>query len=167
MACARPASQGGARQDLTAEQQHFAVEGEPVKNPATIPDPILRLLAQDKDVQRVLSSQNLSPDQLPKSWFLASLIHLGNPEERNIVVVGQSYLVGANVATFWIFRQNREQYAAVFKAAAHDLEILTARTHGYRDIRTMASSSDRIFTQVFEFDGEKYGVARSTSDPIR
>ena len=166
-ACARPMSQKGAPQTLSTEQRHFAVEGEPVKSPVPLPATILSILARDQDVHNVLSSQSLSADQLPESWFLATEAHLGSPEERNIVVIGQSYLAGANVTTFWIFGQNRDQYEMIFKSAAHDLEILEAQARGYRNLRTMAASSDHVFTKVFEFDGKKYGATTSACDPIQ
>jgi hypothetical protein len=50
--------------------------------------------------------------------------------------------------------------------AAHDLELLSAKSDGLPDIKIVAYTAVRSFENRYNFDGQKYQPARRTSLPI-
>jgi hypothetical protein len=79
------------------EQTEFSAEDAVVNKPVVIPDDVLAILCQDGFVSGTLDSPS---DKIPPSWFSASVIHLGDPREEDLVVEAQGELRGANVIMF-------------------------------------------------------------------
>ena len=71
------------------EQSGFSVELniDPVRKPVTLSSEALRVLATDKHISSCLDSQSLPREKLPANWFAASLIHLGGPNEIDLIVL--------------------------------------------------------------------------------
>lgn len=109
------------------EQRHFSAEDRGVKKSVPIPKDVLAILSKDETVQSVLEGQNILTQNLPRSWFSASAIHLSRPERVDLVVMGQGPLRGANVITFWIFCATPSGYQLVLSAPAHDLLVKNTR----------------------------------------
>jgi hypothetical protein len=82
------------------------------------------------------------------------------PRELDSVPAENRRLIGANVASFWIFRKTAAGYSLVFDESVHDLEVLESRTNGYRDIRTTSATAVSVTTLLFRFNGEKYELYR-------
>jgi hypothetical protein len=126
-----------------------------------------------------LDSVGMLPKELPANWFVASEIHLGGPNEIDLVVLpgsrlpdtpsgepsANACLVGANTGGFWILRRTPLGFVMVFSGMAHGLDILKTRTHGFRDIRLYTISLRSTLTQDFRFNGERYVLSRGKSRP--
>src|SRR5262245_4276042 len=166
LGCAGPVTQ---ERKPGSEQRRFSAEDDTLAAPVSLPISVLALLAQDSGVQQALKAENLSTDELPASWFSASEVHLNGTAERCLVVVGQEYLLGANVTTFWIFHptNDQQQFELIFNAPAHDLEITETQSRGYYDLQALSASATQVFTSTFRFDGSRYQLSSSTSEPIR
>lgn len=147
-----PQSKPGA----AAEQSHFSAEDEEVRRAIEVPAPALDILRRDPRVAEAIKGQGIDAANIPKSWFLASEVHLAGPEERDVVVVGVGRLAGANVTTFWVFRPRLHGFELLLKASAHDLAIRSTRTNGYRDIETLVATAVQSSRTVFRFDGNRY-----------
>src|SRR5262245_29033087 len=105
--------------------------------------------------------------KLPKSWLMASEVHLAGPDEKDIVVVAAGHLIGANATTFWILRPTDHSFAVLLAAPAHDLFIKDTRSNGYKDLEIAAATAVRVSTLTFRFDGNRYTKYRQRSEDIR
>jgi hypothetical protein len=72
-----------------SEQTGFSAEQDiaPVEKREVLPPEALPVLAQEKGVASCLESNELPMNRLPASWFAASRIHLGGPNETDFVVL--------------------------------------------------------------------------------
>jgi hypothetical protein len=150
----------------SSEQVQFSAEDEGVKQSVSIPPDAWSILKKDSSVLEVLASQNLQPDQLPASWFVASEVHLDGPNRRGLVVIGKGMLQGANVTTFWVFTQGPNGLKLVLTLPAHDLSIKSTWTKGYRDIQTTMMTAGRVSTATLRFDGKEYRVSGDSTKSI-
>ncbi|HVF55387.1 MAG TPA: hypothetical protein VM934_04505 [Pyrinomonadaceae bacterium] len=142
------------------EQTSFGLE-EPVRRPAPIPQDVLRGLGQDERVQSCLARNGNAAVEIPASWFVASNIHLNADKLPDLIVKPENAcLFGANIGPFWVFRNTGRGYALALRVDTLGLEVLPARTRGYRNIRTTAASARQVFTRVFRFNGQSYQGSR-------
>jgi len=85
-------------------QTQFSAEDTGVEKPVVIPEEVMVILRQDEGVRNALKYENVPADKPPASWFSASEVHLRGSAQDDLVVLGEGDLRGANVITFWIFR---------------------------------------------------------------
>jgi hypothetical protein len=114
-----------------------------------LPDDALDFVRQDRGVAEVLRDTQPSVAQLPRSWIMASEVHLSGPDERDIIVIATGPLSGANVTTFWVLRQSGQGLEIMLTAQAHDLFIRSTRSKGHRDVETFAATAVRVSTVCF------------------
>jgi hypothetical protein len=157
--CLEAEAQRGSK---SHEQLHFSAEDETVHRPADIPQDAWKILQKDSYVQNVIENENLTAEQLPRSWFLASAVHLDGPQENDLLVIANDKLAGGNVVTFWLFMQTPKGIKLVLTAPAHDLFIKSSRSHGHRDI-IMAG----ITEVILRYDGNQYRVSSSSNQLIQ
>lgn len=152
-----------AAQDASGrrEQTSFGVE-EAVRRPVPVPPDVLRGLGQDEKVLACLTENaGNAAVEIPAAWFAASAIDLNGDRRPDLVVKPEnSCLYGANIAPFWVFRNTGRGYALVLRTDALNLQILPARTRGYRNIRARAASARQVFARLYRFDGESYRASR-------
>ena len=139
----------------------------PIYRPADIPQDAWKILQKDSYVQNVLDYENLTAEQLPRSWFLASAVHLDGPQENDLLVIANNKLMGANVTTFWLFTQTPKGMKLVLTAPAHDLFIKSSRSHGHRDIHMVKMTGARILSTTFRYDGNQFRESSSSNQPIQ
>lgn len=156
-----------ASRSAFSEQLHFSAEDDSVQKPVAIPQSVLAILRKDERVGYVLKSQNISAQKLPLSWFSASAIHLTDSNKAGLVVMGLGPLRGADVNTFWVFCATARGYQLALTAPAHDLFVKKSRWKGHRDIELVAMSAAQIFSAVYRFDGRRYSLYRTESEPIQ
>jgi hypothetical protein len=154
-------------QRKASEQTHFSTENVTVERPAVIPADAWKILQQDSLVKDILEDENLTIDQLPRSWFQASVVHLGGAGENDLLVIANAPLAGGNVTTFWLFLQSTQGMKLVLNDPAHDFFISSSRTNGHRDIELVAMTAIRIMTGKYRFDGTQYQMVKSTDEPIK
>ena len=144
------------------QQLHFSAEDETVQRTAEIPQDVWKILQKDSGVQNVLENENLTAEQLPRSWFLTSAVHLDCPQENDLLVIAYDRLRGANVTTFWLFMQTPKGMKLVLNAPAHDLFIKSSRSHGHRDIIMGGMTA-----VILRYDGNQYRVSSSSDQRIQ
>jgi hypothetical protein len=79
-----------AQTPYPAEQTHFSAEEEGVQKPVPLPQDVLAILGKDDVVRGQLENANLSPQNIPQSWFSASEIHLSDhrkPDLRKVALI--------------------------------------------------------------------------------
>ena len=150
----------------SAEQVEFSAEDEGVKAPARIPDEVWMLLKADEDVKSALEDENLTGDKPPRSLFSASVVHLHDGAERDLIVFGEEVMRGANIQPFWLFVETPKGPRLVAHGSAHDVRILLRRWKGYREIELMSATCCTVSTTILRFDGEKYVAYQKTSHNI-
>jgi hypothetical protein len=149
------------------QQQQFSAEDETVNHVVALPAPVRTSLAQDSDVKELLEDDHLTESNLPDSWFLASEVDLAGSRDRQIIVVGRYRVSGANVTTFWIYRLRDGRYDLILKTIAHTVQIHKSRSHGYRDIEAVSATAVTVSSRILKFNGTRYQVSASRSEPIR
>jgi hypothetical protein len=149
-----------------------------VKRPVSIPDAVLQILKTDDGVQSCLENNPLTPGEPLNSWFIASEVHLDGAHESDLIVLpnasskGDVYLCFHSVSGigwFWVFRPIGRGYLLALAAPGDVLNILNARTSGYRDIQTKTGTAAGRFltTTTFRFGGERYQEYRKDTREIQ
>jgi hypothetical protein len=149
-----------------AEQRSFSAEDENVRRPIPLAPEIARILAKDPGVREIIKNQDLSPAELPPSWFLASEVHLNGPKEKDVLVIGQGPIQGANITAFWVLRPGPDGFELILNTYAHDLIVKDTRSRGYRDIQVMRATAVQVSTTLYKFDGGSYKVSTESSSRI-
>lgn len=136
-------------------QREFGME-DPIEHPVAIPQTVLHLLERDETVKECLEEQAPGKKGLA-SWFQAAAVDLNHDERPDLVLQPANFcLAGANIAPFWIFRQERKGYTLLFKTHSLGLRILRTATRGYFDLETGAASAVTFYGARFRFDGKSY-----------
>ena len=103
-----------------------------------------------------LQERGVRPEELPASWFKASVIHLAGSTEQDVVVMGNCPVCGANEAPFWVFRPVGTGYGPVFFGNGLALSVSKHRSNGYLDLETSLLVMQKPWTGVWHFNGSKY-----------
>jgi hypothetical protein len=146
------------------EQTSFDANGSPeVTRPIPLPNSVLGILAQDKDVVACREENPTPLGASLDSWFAASEVHLDGPTEADLVVLpvaqGTRYSCFHSVegiGWFWVFRRIGARYELVLKAAGLGLTIRDARHQGYKDIQTGSAFGTHISQTTYRFENGKY-----------
>jgi hypothetical protein len=154
-------------QRAETEQTHFRAVDVSVKKPTPIPKEIQDLLIKDESVHEVLDSESPAFKTLPTSWFSASVVHLGSPSEKDMVLVGRGPMQGSNVTQYWLFRKKGSGYVKVLSAHALDLILLDKRWNGLREVELLSATGVKIHTVILRFDGKQYAVISDNWEPIK
>lgn len=164
------------------EQLDFSMETEivPIEKPVTLPEGALRLLEKEADVSSCMKDANLSPSQLPTSWFVGSKIHLDGPDEMDLIVLPSDLeatqpkhpapnacFFGPYTAKFWVLRMTRNGYELALTVHTHSLGVLKTGWKGHRDIETTVSTLNGTTTTLFRFDGKQYKLHNEKIKPSR
>lgn len=152
-ASAASAQQPNARE---AVQESFSAEDEGVKRPVTIPNEVMKILAQDDMVRTQMQNDETRPTEVPASWFSASEIRLGRTPANDLVIQAAGPLVGANVDIFWVFVHAHDEWKLALEIPAHDLIVMRRRFNRYRILEADAMPCCMITTARFRFDGTRY-----------
>ena len=144
----------------------FSSEEDSVPGAVALPDCARRWLARDARVSLQLDRFHLSLGQLPDSWFAAGAVNFGKPNEKLLVVMGNSReLIGANTAPFWILLWTRQSCDLLLATAAHHLELLDTKTHGLPDVQIGFASTGNTSVHQYNFDGHAYMEADEACRP--
>jgi hypothetical protein len=109
-------------------------------------------------------SANVSAEEIPASWFIASAIHLDGPNEEDLVILPKNQCMnGANTGPFWIARKESMGYAVILSTGGNDLLILRSEHKGHSDVQVLTHLADKVTTVTFEFDGQNYKRRSATT----
>lgn len=147
-----------------SEQQVFNVDldGPVVQHPVVLSDAELDALTKDD----LLRSAHL-PAKLSRAGLETSVIHLGSPQERDLVVIGSGFpFMGANTGPFWIIRDLPTGPQVVLSVVALAIYTQNTRFHGFKNIEAFSATAVMGFTTVFRFDGGKYIAYRKSAKAL-
>lgn len=135
--------------------------------PVSIPEGVLQnITTSDGLLQTCLENDHIEAP--PPSWFVASQIHLDGANEIDYVIQANGgCLLGANITSFWIYRDSQRGYKPILVIHVHDLDVLRKKWKGYREIRVYSMTVSTITTETFRFDGERYQSYRKITKPIK
>jgi hypothetical protein len=169
-----------SKNDQKTEQTVFDAEPDSgemhVKRPVEIPDSALEVLRDtlSRGTVNCLKSRGTTPEQVPASWFLASAVHLGGPNEVDLIVLPNvpnvakpgtpgGCLLPANGAPFWVLGPGiaSERYGLLLATYGLRLEVLDSQTNGYRDIQTGTIRT----ALLYKFTVHQYQLAEKKTEP--
>ena len=154
---------GAQRAHSRPEQTHFSAEDEEVNVPVKIPDDVWAILKADEYVLTVMENEDPKLDQVPSSWFSASIIHLQSSNQDDLIVEAEGELRGANVNNFWVFLRRPSGTSLVVNGPAHDLIVRRTRWHGYRIIELDSITCCRLDTTWLRLENGRYRDYRHVS----
>ena len=138
------------------EQAHFSAEDVGVRHPVAIPEDAWAILQADERVKRILDSEGLTLEQLPRTWFSAAVVHLHDPGQDDLIVWAEGELAGGNISPFWLFVRTPTALKLALQASTHDLAILRNRWKGYRVIETEGATCCENSRVWLRFEGGVY-----------
>jgi hypothetical protein len=151
-----------------AEQYVFnlGVDEHVVRHSVALSDAELAVLAQD-DLMRQELDQDPPIAKLSREGLEAAVVHLGVPQERDLIVVGSGRpFIGANVGPFWVIRDLPAGPQVVLSVITLALSLRNTRSHSLRDIEIFAATAVEGTTTVFRFDGGKYMMSTQRSKQL-
>jgi hypothetical protein len=158
---------GQTKRSLPSEQTHFSAEDEAVKRPTAIPADVMAQLTQDSYVRQAMENGDPPLKQPPASWFSASVVHLGGADEKDLVVMAEGELRGANVVNYWVFRLLPGGAQLVLNGPAHDLMVLKSRWNGLCKIELESATAIKLHTVILRFDGNRYAIFSDKWEDIK
>lgn len=147
------------------EQTTFGSEEEKFERPVTLSTEARAALAGERSIADVLKDEGLKAETMPEDWFMASEVHLSSPEEADLVVMGDKIARGAYTTAFWVLRHSPTGYRVIFRADAHDLDLLKSRTNGLCDISITIVNLHGGYSGEYGFDGTTYKIAKRKWEP--
>lgn len=150
---------------VSGEQTTFSAEEDKFEHPVPLNESAKKALASEQGIADVLKDEKLSVETMPEDWFTASEVHLSNPAEVDLVVMGNHIARGAYTSAFWVLRKSPEGYRVVFRNDAHDLQLLDTKTSGLRNILTDVITLRYGSTAEYAFDGTTYKIVKRTLQP--
>ncbi len=149
-----------------AEQKLFSPGDSPIQHPVTLQPDVLRVLLATQTAKQTLSVLDDSQKTNPSQLFQAGEVHLSNPNQVDLVVIGVAPMKGADANWFWIVRSARKDPQVVLFGGGDSLEVLDNKTHGAKDIRIAWSSSFETEATTYQFDGAIYQVRKADNGKI-
>jgi hypothetical protein len=149
---------------LAPDQRLFS--NSPFQHPVTLSPEVLKVLLAAHPAKETLAVMNDSETTNPSHLFQAGEVHLSRPDQVDLVVIGMGRMRGADNSWFWVVRDARKDPEIILFSGGDSLEVLDAKTHGYRDIRTVWMSSLETETTVYNFDGRHYQMRRADNFKI-
>jgi len=149
----------------SSEQNAFSAEEEKFEHPVPLNKSAKKALASEQSVADVMKDEKLSVETMPEDWFTASEVHLSNPAEADLVVMGNHIARGAYTSAFWVLRKSPGGFRVVFRNDAHSLQLQKTKTNGLRNILTAVVTLRYNSTAEYGFDGKTYKITKRTLQP--
>jgi hypothetical protein len=117
-------------------------------------------------VDLIRSAMQRSTDELPDKLFEASEIHLGSPDEVDLIVL---VYVSSHGARFFMLRPTPDSYGIILDSGGDSLKVLRTRSKGYRDILIRGLSQAGRFTTnaLYRFNGQQYVEISEKTRPTK
>jgi hypothetical protein len=147
---------GQAQRTDWARQQTSFSETSPIQHPVPLPPDVLKLLLRRPEVMQNWAEITDAEKKNPAHLFTAAEIDLGTSGDVDLIVEGGLLMSGADNDWFWIVRSAHKNPSIVLFAGGNSLEVLGAKTNGYRDIRSEWASASEVITEIYKFDGVRY-----------
>jgi len=131
-----------------------------VSHPVALNPEIIKLLLKTAAGRQGLDFASDGELRDPSQLFVASEVHLGQNQNRALVVLGRSAMSGADNDWFWIVLREGNHARVVLWAGAYSLQLMSHRTNGLRDITTFWDTALESFTRVYKYNGKAYRLWR-------
>lgn len=151
-----------SRATQPTEQNSFSEDG-PLQNPATLSADVLKLLLATDAAKEGLGYADAAQRSNPAQLFRAAEVHLTQPGQADLVVIGVCPMCGADTAWFWIVSSASQHPKVILAAAGNILEVLGSTNKGYRDIQSTWSSPSETATFIYRFNGVQYELRKRKS----
>lgn len=140
-------------------EQTLFIAGIAIQRPVVPPDSVLQILR--RNLQALTTSQATPiAEPFAADWFSASEIHLGSPDEADLIVIGTGPLLGPNGALFLVFRRTIAGYQLIFNERAQVFSVLDSTSNGSRDISVMPEVQGSTLSVVYRFNGQDYQLPK-------
>jgi hypothetical protein len=139
------------------EQTSFI--GLVIQRPVNPPESVIQFLRKNP---QILTTSLGRPAAQPfaANWFSASVIHLGSPDEADLIVIGKGPLLGPSGALFLVFRKTATDYQLIFNERAQFFDLLESTSNGFRDISIMPETEGPVLSLIYRFDGQEYQLPK-------
>jgi hypothetical protein len=144
------------------EQSSFSEDG-PLQSPATLSPEVLRLLLATDAAKEGLPYANASQRANPAQLFRAAEVHLSQPGQTDLVIIGVCPMCGADTGWFWIVSSVGEHPKVVLAAGGKTLEVLNSSSKAYHDIQSLWSSASETVALLYRFNGVQYELHKRKS----
>lgn len=141
-------------QTVAPEQKLFT--DMPFSHPVSLSPDALRVLLASHPAADTFDVLSDAEKRDPAQLFQAAEVHLGAPDEIDLVVIGLGKMRGAENRWFWVVRSARQNPQVILFGGGDSLEVTDKKTHGLKDIRVVWMSSTETETSVYQFDGGSY-----------
>ncbi len=145
------------------QEQTFYNENNPIAHPASVPASVVKILLQRKEVKDSLNSAHCVSQADAVRLFRATEVHLGPPNETDLLVAGIFPVTGADNDWYWVVRSTPNPRVLLWVGCL-SVKLLTRKTNGYRDVSTNWSSPQQDLDRVYRFDGSTYKLWKRTSE---
>jgi hypothetical protein len=126
----------------------------------------LDVLAKDSLMRQELN-QDPPIARLTGEGLEAAVVHLGVPQERDLVVVGSGRpFIGANVGPFWVIRDLPTGPQVVLSVVTLALTVQNTRFHELRNIEAFAATAAEGSITSFRFEGRKYMMYKQSTKQL-
>jgi len=145
-----------------AEQTSFSEDG-PLKSPATLSPDVLKLLLATDAAKEGFAYANAAQHANPAQLFRAADVHLTQPGQTDLIIIGVCPMCGGDTAWFWIVSDADHNPKVVLAAGGKTLEVLNSSSKGYHDIQSLWSSPAETVALVYHFNGVQYELHKRKS----
>jgi hypothetical protein len=143
-----------------APEQTIFSDEHPIQHPVPLSRDVLAALLKTENARGVVDGSHTDK---PAELFRAAEVHLGDPDEVDLIVTGVPPMSGADNDWFWIVRSARKNPNVILFAGATSLELMNGKTLGLRDIRTVWYGASETYDVIYHFDGKVYKSWKKTS----
>jgi hypothetical protein len=151
-----------------AEQTHFSAEDKGVRSPVPIPADAWAILKADERTRIYLDDKDPSKAaEIQRSWFSATVVHLRNTGEEDLVVAAEGPLAAGETETFWVFMQTSQGMKLVVAATTQGLTILNDRYKGVRMIDLTAATCCEVTTSSWRYEDGEFRQFSQVSKAIK
>jgi hypothetical protein len=139
---------------------------EKFKNPIRIPNKILKVLKQNKEVKRC--SYPNSQTEFSRDWFEATYVNLNNDSLPDLLVKAKDEYncINGNAISFWIFKKERNGYRLVLYLYTLAVNISKKKFQRHYKISANRSMGNTTYTRFYAFNSRKYIERGRIETPI-
>jgi hypothetical protein len=147
-------------QDACSHKRSFSGEEEPCfdKAASVTPTIVASILKTDRANDTFPEMEAANPASVSK-LLKGVVIHLRDPEQKDMIVRGDFPMSGADNTWFWIVTSIDSRPSALW-LQCNAVTILQVRHHGYADIRTDWFAGSHRASRIFRSDGRHYKLFR-------
>ncbi len=153
-------------QEVHSGPEQTLFSNSPFQHPVALSPEVLKVLLAAHPARETFAVMNDSEKTNPSQLFQAGEVHLSLPDQVDIVVIGRGRMRGADNSWFWVVRSARKDPEVILFSGGDSLEVLDAKTHGYKDIRAVWMSALETETTTYHFDGNHYQMRQADNFKI-